>query len=38
MKQVKEDETICYNPATGEEIGRSKVHSVNELKNIIDHA
>ncbi|MDQ7815910.1 MAG: aldehyde dehydrogenase family protein [Melioribacteraceae bacterium] len=38
MERAKENETICYNPATGEEIGRSKIHSVDELRNIIDRA
>ncbi len=31
-------ETICYNPATGKEIGRSLLHSLEELNNIIKQA
>lgn len=31
-------ETICYNPATGEEIGRSELHTGEELNTIIKQA
>lgn len=38
MESKSAKETICYNPATGEEIGKSKIHSVDDLKNIIENA
>lgn len=38
MKSEIVNETVCYNPATGEEIGKSEIHSANDLKNIIEQA
>lgn len=30
------NETICYNPATGEEIGRSKLHTISDLQKFVE--
>lgn len=38
LTQSDPEVTKCYNPATGEEIGRSKLHSIDDLKLFISNA
>lgn len=38
LTESNSQETICINPATGEVIGRSKLHSIDDLKVMINYA
>ena len=38
MERTNQNETICYNPATNLEIGRSRLTEVSELKDIVKNA
>ncbi len=38
MERTNQNETICYNPATNLEIGRSRLTEVSELKEIVKNA
>lgn len=38
MEMTKQNETVCFNPATNLEIGRSRINEASELNDVIKTA